>query len=148
MIEDRGISDAGGTFHTQKRARHRIFILWRTLFHVLHKPNYYGKEGGYGSSAEEKYLTADEYLSGNVREKLEWARRSAELYPKDYAVNVQALERVQPVDLTASEISVQLGSTWLPPKVVEQFVFELLAPWNLPEKKFTSTMPRIPGNGT
>jgi len=81
---------------------------------------------GYGSSTEEKYLTADEYLSGNVREKLEWARRSAELYPEDYTVNVQALERVQPVDLTASEISVRLGSTWLPTDVVEQFIFELL----------------------
>ena len=49
---------------------------------------------GYGSSSEEKYLTADEYLSGNVREKLEWAKRSAEQYPEDYAAHVQALERV------------------------------------------------------
>ena len=53
---------------------------------------------GYGSGTEEKYLPADEYLSGNVREKLEWAKRSAELYPEDYAANVQALERVQPAD--------------------------------------------------
>nr|WP_325299438.1 LPD25 domain-containing protein [uncultured Dysosmobacter sp.] len=81
---------------------------------------------GYGNSTEEKYLTADEYLSGNVREKLEWAKRSAELYPEDYAANVEALEQVQPTDLNASEISVRLGSTWLPPDVVEQFVFELL----------------------
>lgn len=81
---------------------------------------------GYGNSTEEKYLTADEYLSGNVREKLEWARRSAELYPEDYVANVEALEQVQPTDLNASEISVRLGSTWLPPDVVEQFVFELL----------------------
>ena len=81
---------------------------------------------GYGGNTEGKYLTADEYLSGNVREKLEWARRSAELYPEDYAANVEALERVQPTDLTASEISVRLGATWLPPDVVEKFIFDLL----------------------
>ncbi|WP_347565222.1 LPD25 domain-containing protein [Pseudoflavonifractor sp. 60] len=81
---------------------------------------------GYGNSTEEKYLTADEYLSGNVREKLAWAKRSAEQYPEDYTANVEALERVQPVDLTASEISVRLGSTWLPLDVVEKFIFDLL----------------------
>ena len=80
---------------------------------------------GYGGGSEEKYLTADEYLSGNVREKLEWAKRSAEQYPEDYTANVQALERVQPVDLTASEIAVRLGATWLPTTVVEQFMYEL-----------------------
>ena len=80
---------------------------------------------GYGSSSEEKYLTADEYLSGNVREKLEWAKRSAEQYPEDYAAHVQALERVQPVDLTASEIAVRLGATWLPTEVIDQFIYEL-----------------------
>ena len=85
---------------------------------------------GYGGSAGEKYLTADEYLSGNVREKLEWAKRSAEQYPEDYTANVQALERVQPVDLTASEIAVRLGATWLPPKIVEQFMFELFSTSN------------------
>ena len=83
-----------------------------------------------------KYLPADEYLSGNVREKLEWARRSAELYPEDYSENVRALEAVQPVDLTASEISVRLGATWLPPEIVEQFMFELFTTprycqWNI-----------------
>ena len=80
---------------------------------------------GYGDSDEEKYLPADEYLSGNVREKLAQARKSAELYPEDYNDNVKALEAVQPKDLSASEISVRLGATWLPPKVVEQFMFEL-----------------------
>lgn len=83
-----------------------------------------------------KYLPADEYLSGNVREKLEWARRSAELYPEDYSENVRALEAVQPVDLTASEISVRLGATWLPPEIVEQFMFDLFdtpryCQWNI-----------------
>ena len=83
-----------------------------------------------------KYLPADEYLSGNVREKLEWARRSAELYPEDYSENVRALEAVQPVDLTASEISVRLGATWLPPEIIEEFMFELFSTprycqWNI-----------------
>ena len=83
-----------------------------------------------------KYLPADEYLSGNVREKLEWARRSAELYPEDYSENVRALEAVQPIDLTASEISVRLGATWLPPEIAEQFMFELFGTprycqWNI-----------------
>ncbi len=72
-----------------------------------------------------KYLPADEYLSGNIRKKLELAKRSAELYPEDYTVNVQALERVMPKDLSASEISVRLGSTWLPVEDVNAFIWEL-----------------------
>ena len=91
---------------------------------------------GYGNSTQAKYLMADEYLSGNVREKLVLARKSAELYPEDYTVNVEALERVQPKDLTASEIAVRLGATWLPTEIVEQFMFEFLgtpryAQWNI-----------------
>ncbi len=78
------------------------------------------------NDGQEKYLPADEYLSGNVREKLEWAKRSAKLYPEDYTVNVQALEAVQPVDLTASEISVRLGATWLDTEYVRQFIFDTL----------------------
>lgn len=90
----------------------------------------------YGNSYEPKYLTADEYLSGNVREKLKIARNSAELYPEDYKVNVEALQKVQPQDLTASEISVRLGATWLPPDDVQEFIFHLLetpryAQWNI-----------------
>ena len=90
----------------------------------------------YGNSYEPKYLTADEYLSGNVREKLRIAKNSAELYPKDYKVNVEALQKVQPKDLTASEISVRLGATWLPPDDVQEFIFHLLetpryAQWNI-----------------
>ena len=69
-----------------------------------------------------KGLPADEYLSGNVREKLAIAKRNTELSPEDYGENVRALETVQPVDLTASEISVRLGATWLPPEIVEQFI--------------------------
>ena len=91
---------------------------------------------GYGNSTEQKYLMADEYLSGNVREKLDVAKKSAEVYPEDYTVNVEALEKVQPKDLTASEIFVRLGATWVPPDVIEQFVFEFLdtpryAQWNI-----------------
>lgn len=80
----------------------------------------------YGNSYEPKYLMADEYLSGNVREKLKIAKNSAELYPEDYKVNVEALQKVQPKDLTASEISVRLGATWLPPDDVQEFIFHLL----------------------
>ena len=80
---------------------------------------------GYGSAGEAKYLTADEYLSGNVREKLSWAKRSAEQYPEDYSINVSALEAVQPVDLDASEISVRLGSSWIPPEIYQQFMYDL-----------------------
>ena len=71
-----------------------------------------------------KYLPADEYLSGNVRKKLEFARKLLPEYP-EYQPNVDALEKVQPQDLSASEISVRLGATWLPPDVVEQFMYEL-----------------------
>ena len=78
------------------------------------------------NDGQEKYLPADEYLSGNVREKLEWAKRSAKLYPEDYTVNVQSLEAVQPVDLTASEISVRLGATWLDTDYIRQFIFDIL----------------------
>ena len=76
--------------------------------------------------SEQKYLTADEYLSGNVREKLETAQKSAVVNPDTYSINVQALERVQPEPLTASEISVRLGATWIPPEIIQQFVFEFL----------------------
>ena len=72
-----------------------------------------------------KYLPADEYLSGNVREKLRTAKTLAE-QDEQYTINVQSLEAVQPVDLTASEISVRLGAAWLPTKVVRDFTFELL----------------------
>ena len=82
-----------------------------------------------------KYLPADEYLSGNVREKLTVAKCSAELHPEDYTVNVQALEAVQPTDLTAAEISVRLGATWLPVDVVNQFTHELMGtPWYMRDK--------------
>lgn len=78
-------------------------------------------EGGY----EEEYLNADEYLSGNVREKYEIAVSAAEDHP-EYSINVSALERVIPKDLEATDIDVRLGATWLPVKDVEDFIFEML----------------------
>ena len=79
----------------------------------------------YGEKGGEKYLPADEYLSGNVRRKLAEVRTKAETEPQ-YLSNVEALEKVQPVDLTASEISVRLGATWLNPEYIRQFIFETL----------------------
>lgn len=73
----------------------------------------------------QKYLMADEYLSGNVRAKLRFAKAIAKTQP-EYQINVESLEKVQPKDLTASEIDVRLGATWLPVDVVEDFMYELL----------------------
>lgn len=78
------------------------------------------------SGRNNKYVMADEYLSGNVRIKLEQARKAAEIVSNDFSINVEALQNVQPKDLTASEISVQLGTTWIAPKIYEKFIYELL----------------------
>ena len=83
---------------------------------------------GGGGDQSQTYVTADEYLSGNVREKLASARAAnAALGDDSLAVNVEALEKVQPKDLSAAEISVRLGATWLPPEIVQQFMYELLS---------------------
>ncbi|MGL5273157.1 MAG: hypothetical protein ACRC8J_06710, partial [Phocaeicola sp.] len=79
---------------------------------------------GYGNQNEDKYVTADEYLSGNVREKLEWAKRSFAQNPDDFGVNVEALEKAQPKDLDASEIEVRLGATWINKDYIQQFMYE------------------------
>ena len=71
----------------------------------------------------DRWETADEYLSGNVREKLSVAKSYAENHP-EYAVNVSALERVQPKELDASEIEVRIGATWIDPKYIEDFMRE------------------------
>lgn len=73
------------------------------------------------------YETADEYLSGNVREKLASIERISSLgdeFAKHYEINRKALKEVQPKDLTASEITVRLGATWIPTKDIEKFMFE------------------------
>ena len=80
---------------------------------------------GSAESQDKTYVTADEYLSGNVREKLEQARAAAAVIPS-LEVNVRALEASLPPDLTAAEISVRLGATWLPPDVVQEFMYDLL----------------------
>ena len=80
---------------------------------------------------EEKYVTADEYLSGNVREKLKVAEQYANNDEK-YNINVKYLKEVQPLDLSASEISVRLGSTWIPEDDIKEFINYLLQPsWNV-----------------
>lgn len=74
---------------------------------------------------QEEYVTADEYLSGNIREKLEVAKMSATIDPK-YQKNVEALEKAMPKELTANEIEVRLGATWIPVEIYQQFLYELL----------------------
>ena len=73
------------------------------------------------------WQTADEYLSGNVRDKLRMAQLAAESRP-EFKVNMEALEKAQPKDLEASEIDVRLGATWLAPSIVQQFMMETFQP--------------------
>ena len=76
---------------------------------------------------EAGWQTADEYLSGNVRDKLRMAQLAAENHP-EFKVNVDALTKAQPKDLEASEIDVRLGATWLAPSIVQQFMMETFQP--------------------
>ena len=76
---------------------------------------------------EAGWQTADEYLSGNVRNKLRMAQLAAESHP-EFKVNVDALTKAQPKDLEASEIDVRLGATWLDPSIVQQFMMETFQP--------------------
>ena len=87
---------------------------------IFLNPAYTGENDGH-----ETYLPADEYLSGNVRQKLAVAQGKAEQDPQ-YQINADALAQVQPTDLTASEISVRLGATWLDTEYVRRFIFETL----------------------
>lgn len=84
---------------------------------------------------EPQFVSEDEYLSGNVREKLKVAKLAAQTDER-YQINVAALEKVQPKELTASEINVRLGTTWIPPEDIEEFMFGLLdtpnyVQWNI-----------------
>lgn len=90
---------------------------------------------------DNKYVTADEYLSGNVREKLKLAEALVETQP-EFKVNVEALKKVIPKDLTATEIGIKLGATWIPTDVIDCFMYELLdtpnqAQWKI-KTKFSS----------
>ena len=83
------------------------------------------KDPAYGSDPLQGWKPADEYLSGNVRQKLREARRAAENDPQ-FEINVAALEKAQPKDLDASEIEVRLGATWIDKKYIQQFMEETL----------------------
>lgn len=92
---------------------------------------------------DNKYVTADEYLSGNVREKLKLAEALVETQP-ELKVNVDALKQVIPKDLTASEIGIKLGATWIPTEIIEKFIYELLdtpntSQWNIKVKFYKNT---------
>ena len=81
-----------------------------------------------------QYVTADEYLSGNVRAKLITTEAAAKENP-EFAVNAQALKQVIPQDLSAAEISVRLGTTWIPQEDIQRFVMELLTPSSYAESR-------------
>ena len=84
-----------------------------------------------GENWQRGWQTADEYLSGDVRRKLQRARLAAEENP-EFAINVEKLEQIQPKDLTASEISVRIGASWIDQKYYQQFMYDLLqTPWRL-----------------
>jgi N12 class adenine-specific DNA methylase len=95
----------------------------------------------YDSSTPTRYVTADEYLSGNVREKLHTAKLAAQTSDR-YIPNVEALETAQPKDLDASEIDVRLGATWIDKEYIQQFMYELFdTPYRQQEQievKYTS----------
>jgi N12 class adenine-specific DNA methylase len=80
---------------------------------------------GSAASQERAYVTADEYLSGNVREKLRLAEAAAAVDPS-LNINVEALKAIQPKDLEAGEIGVRLGATWIDPSYIQDFMYELL----------------------
>ena len=86
------------------------------------------------ASEPAQYVTADEYLSGNVRAKLITAEAAAKENP-EFAVNAQALKQVIPQDLSAAEISVRLGTTWIPQEDIQRFVMELLTPSSYAESR-------------
>ena len=84
-----------------------------------------------GEHWKDGWQTADEYLSGNVRNKLRQARAAAARFP-EFQINADALEKVQPKDLDASEIEVRLGSTWVDKEIFQQFMYETFdTPWYL-----------------
>lgn len=89
----------------------------KSLEGVIFKVPEYGEQNN--------WVTADEYLSGNVREKLKIAEQFAK-EDSSFNINVEKLKEVIPKDLTASEIGIKLGSTWIPPEIIRKFIFELL----------------------
>ena len=102
-----------------------------------------GNDAVYGGEEGEMryrgWQTGDEYLSGNVRSKLEKARAAAERYP-EFAVNVEALIKAQPKDLTAAEISVRIGAPWVDPVYYKEFLCELLKTPDYLKEKFLDVL--------
>ncbi len=99
----------------------------------------------YTEGVNEKYLTADEYLSGNVRQKLHTAELLASTDER-FKIHAEALKAVQPKDLTASEITVRLGSTWVPTQYIRDFTFELLSTTYWQRQKIDVKYSHITGN--
>ncbi|QDW73587.1 hypothetical protein FND36_05760 [Lachnospiraceae bacterium KGMB03038] len=105
---------------------------------IFRLPEYEGME-------QPRFVSEDEYLSGNVRKKLRAAKLAAEI-SEVYQSNVEALEKVQPKDLTASEISVRLGATWIPEEDIAEFMFELLQTPNYSQWKIKVHFSRHTGD--
>ena len=97
------------------------------------------------ASEPAKYVTADEYLSGNVRNKLVAAEAAAKTDP-EFLINAEALKKVIPKDLSAGEISVRLGATWIPQEDIQQFVMELLTPSSYAEGRIKVRYTAINGD--
>lgn len=112
----------GSTLFAQAEAELKRAVLLEELSGLVYlDPTEYNE-----NNLNAGWKTADEYLSGNVRDKLRIAKAYAEENGELFAVNVQALEQVQPKDLDASEIEVRIGTTWIEPEDYEKFIYELL----------------------
>lgn len=112
----------GSTLSAQAEAEIKREVLLEELSGLIYlDPTEYNE-----NNLNAGWKTADEYLSGNVRDKLRIAKAYAEENGEMFAVNVQALEQVQPKDLDASEIEVRIGTTWIEPEDYEKFIYELL----------------------
>ena len=112
----------GSTLSEQAEAEVKRAVLLEELSGLIYlDPTEYNE-----NNLNAGWKTADEYLSGNVRDKLRIAKAYAEENGEMFAVNVQALEQVQPKDLDASEIEVRIGTTWIEPEDYEKFIYELL----------------------
>ena len=95
------------------------------------------------------FVTADEYLSGNVRRKLRMAKALKEALPPEKKkwldVNIGALEKVQPIELTAAEIGVRIGANWVPIEIYEEFIFELLGTNSYARRRMKILCPKCSG---
>lgn len=111
------------------------------VLHDLHGIIFQNPEG-YADGAKENWETSDEYLSGNVREKLHIAEEMAKEYPDRFKVNVRALREVQPADLEAADIDLKLGAVWIDAKYITEFIHYLLKPQKGFEKNIYAVFTR------